>query len=179
MFFLLVSRRKEREPRGVRPAVPAPVRPRGGAGGDLLHPGPVPSAAPARPRPPGDRRAEDRGADAGGGLRGRRRIGVPRGPRRHPRGYSRGGGGGRKADPLAGDRPGNDARTARGRGPGRGGDGGRIGERRGPRRPVRAFSLLPGNGTLPPPPAGLRGTGPPPARGGSSLRILRPGREVY
>src|SRR3972149_5130127 len=134
MFFLLVSRRKEREPRGVRPAVPAPVRPRGGAGGDLLHPGPVPSAAPARPRPPGGRPAEDRGADAGGGLRGRRRIGVPRGPRRHPRGYSRGGGGGRKADPLAGDRPGNDARTARGRGPGRGGDGGRIGGRRGPSR---------------------------------------------
>ena len=114
MLLLLVPRRQEREPRGLRPAVPAPVRPRGGAGSDLLHPRPVPSPAPPGPRSPRDRLAEDRGADAGGGVRGRRRVGVPGGPRRDPRGEPGGGGGRGDADPLAGHRTGDDPRAARG-----------------------------------------------------------------
>ena len=115
MLLLLVPRRQEREPRGMRPAVPAPVRPRGGAGSDLLHPRPVPSPAPPGPRSPRDRRAEDRGADAGGGVRGRRRVGVPGGPRRDPGGEPGGGGGRGDADPLAGHRTGDDPRAAGGR----------------------------------------------------------------
>ena len=134
MLLLLVPRRQEREPRGVRPAVPTPLRSRGGTGSDLLHPRPVPSPASPGPRSPRDRRVEDRGADAGGGLRGRSRGGVPGGPRRDPGGEPGGGGGRGDADPLAGHRTGDDPRACRRRAPGPGGDGRRIGEHRGPGR---------------------------------------------
>ena len=88
------------------------ARRRGGRRG-LLHPGPVAPPAPPGDRAAGDRRPEDRGADARAGIRPRRGVRVPRRARRHPRGEARGGRRGGDADPVGGHRPGDDARDDR------------------------------------------------------------------